>query len=98
MIRLGDVVKDCQFKKPDEIVKFLFLTHNQNPKVWEELLKSMKEGDRLIDILGYACLVEGNQHSEHFSKVYLDSVKPSNKAVDAVDKKANKKFQGQSKS
>ena len=33
MIRLSDVVKDCQFKKPDEIVKFLFLTHNQNPKV-----------------------------------------------------------------
>ena len=58
----------------------------------------MKEGDRLNDILGYACLVEGNQHSEHLSKVYLDSAKPSNKTVDAVDKKANKKFQGGSKS
>ena len=33
MIRLRDVVKDCQFEKPDKIVKFLFLTHNQNPKV-----------------------------------------------------------------
>ena len=98
MIRLHDVVKDCQFEKPDEIVKFLFLTHNQKPKVWEELLKSMKEGERLNDILGYAHLVEGNQHSEHLSKVYLDSVKPSNKTVDAVDKKANKKFQGGSKS
>ena len=98
MIRLRDVVKDCQFEKPDEIVKFLFLTHNQNPKVMEELLKSMKEGDGLNDILGYTCLVEGNQHSEHLSKVYLDSVKPSNKTVDAVDKKANKKFQGGSKS
>ena len=65
MIRLRDVVKDCQFKKPDEIVKFLFLTHNQNPKVREELLKSMKEGDGLNDILDYARLVEGNQHSEH---------------------------------
>ena len=50
MIRLCDVVKDCQFKKLDEIVKFL--THNQNPKVREELLKSMKEGDGLNDILG----------------------------------------------
>ena len=28
MIRLWDVVKDSQFKKLDEIVKFLFLTHN----------------------------------------------------------------------
>ena len=26
MIRLRDIVKDCQFEKPDEIVKFLFLT------------------------------------------------------------------------
>ena len=98
MIRLCDIVKDCQFKKPDEIVKFLFLTHNQNPKAREELLKSMKEGDGLNNILGYACLVEGNQHSEHLSKVYLDGVKPSNKTVEAVDKKANKKFQGGSKS
>ena len=52
MIRLRDVVKDCQFEKPDEIVKFLFLTHNQNPKVQKELLKSMKDTDGLNDILG----------------------------------------------
>ena len=45
MMRLRDVVKDCPFEKPDEIVKFLFLTHNQNPTVHEELLKSMKDGD-----------------------------------------------------
>ena len=57
----------------------------------------MKEGDGLNDILGYACLVEGNQHSEHLSKVYLDNVKPSNKTIEAVDKKGNKKFQGGSK-
>ena len=98
MIRLRDIVKDYQFEKPDEIVKFLFLTDNQNPKVREELLKSMKEGDGLSDTLGYAHLVEGNQHSEYLSKVYLDSVKPSSKTVDAVDKKASKKFQGGSKS
>ena len=58
----------------------------------------MKEGDGLNDKLGYAHLVEGHQHSEHLSKVYLDSVKPSNKTVDAVDKKAKRKFQGGSKS
>ena len=97
MIRLRDIVKNCQFEKPDEIVKFLFLTHNQNPKVREELLKPMKEGDGLNDILGYAHLVEGNQHSEHLSKMYLDSVKPSNKTIEAVDKKGNKKVQGGSR-
>ena len=47
MMRLRDVIKDCHFEKPDEIVKFLFLTHNQNPKVQEELLKSMKDNDGL---------------------------------------------------
>ena len=100
MVRLRDVVKDCQFEKPDEIVKFLFLTHNQNPKVQEELLKSMKDTDGLSDILGYARLVEGNQHSEHLSKVYLESVKTSNKGIEAIDKKSNnknKKFKGSSK-
>ena len=99
MIRLRDLVKDCQFEKPDEIVKFLFLTHNQNPKVWEELLKSMKDTDGLNDILNYARLVEGNQHSEHLSKVYLESVKTSNKGIEAVNMKnnKNKKFQGGSK-
>ena len=70
-------------------MKFLFLTHNQNPKVCEELLKSMKDGDGLNDVLGYARLVEGNQHSEHLSKLYLETVK-STKTVEAVDKKNGK--------
>ena len=100
MVRFRDVIDDCQFKKPDEIVKFLSLTHNQKPKVQEELLKSMKDTDGLNDILGYARLVERNQYSEHLSKVYLESVKTSNKGIEATDKKnniKNKKYQGGSK-
>ena len=50
----------------------------------------MKDGDGLNDILGYARLVEGNQHSEHLSKLYLETVK-STKTVEAVDKKEWKK-------
>ena len=59
----------------------------------------MKDTDGLNDILGYARLVEGKQHSEHLSKVYLESVKTSNKGIEAIDKKNNKnrKFQGGSK-
>ena len=58
----------------------------------------MKEGDGLNDILGYAHLVEGNQHSEHLCKVYLDTEKPSNKTVEVVDKRnKNKKSQGGSR-
>ena len=100
MIRLRDVIKDCQFEKPDEIVQFLFLMHNQNAKVREELLKSMEDTDQLYDILAYARLVEGNQHSKHLSKVYLERIKTSNKDIEAIDKKnnkKNKKFQGGSK-
>ena len=55
----------------------------------------MKDTDGLNDILGYARLVEGNLHSEHLGKVYQESVKTSNKGIEAVDKKnnKNKKFQ-----
>ena len=52
----------------------------------------MKEGDRLNDILGYAHLVDGNQKSEYLSEVYLDSVKPSNKTIEAVDKREIRSF------
>ena len=71
------------------------MTHNQNTHVCEELLKIMNDTDGLNDILGYACLVEGVQHSE--SKAYLDTVKILNSSVKVyaiVQKKNNhnKKF------
>ena len=71
--------------------------HNQNAHVREELLKSMKDSDGLNDILGYARLVEGMQHSESLSKAYLDTVKILNSSVKVnaiVQKKNNhnKKF------
>ena len=81
MVRLHECVRECSFEKPDEVVKFLFLTHNQNTHVHEELLKSMKDADGPNDILGYACLVEGTQHSESLSKAYLNTVKIPNSSV-----------------
>ena len=73
--------------------------HNKNARVHEELLKSMKDADGLNDILGYAHLVEGTQHSESLSKAYLDTVKIPNSSVkvDAIVQKKNKhnsKFHG----
>ena len=99
MVKLCKCVRECSFQKPDEVVKFLFLTHNQNAHVCEELLKSMKDPDGLNDILGYAHLVEGTQHSKSLSKAYLDTVKIPNSSVkvDAVVQKKNKhnsKFHG----
>ena len=59
----------------------------------------MKDSNGLNDILGYACLVEGTQHSESLLKVYLDTVKILNSSVkvDAIVQKKNKhnsKFPG----
>ena len=92
MVKLCECVRECSFEKPDEVVKFLFLTYNQNAHVHEELLKSMKDSNGLNDILGYAHLVEGTQHSESLSKVYLDTVNILNSAVKvyAVVQKKNK--------
>ena len=100
MVKLRECVKECSFEKPDEVVKFLFLTHNQNACVCEELLKSMKDSNGLNDILGYPHLVEGTQHVESLSKAYLDTIKISSVKVDAIVQKKNNhnsKFHGKHK-
>ena len=73
MIKLRDLIRECGFDHTveTEIVKFLFLTHNQNSCVHEKLLKNMKDGHSLNTILGYAKHVEGTQHSKNLSKAYL---------------------------
>ena len=105
MVKLCECVRECSFEKPDEVIKFLFLMHNQNARVCEELLKSMKDSDALNDILGYAHLVEGAQHSESLSKAYLDMhilnlIQISSVKVDAIVQKKNNhnnKFHGKRK-
>ena len=61
MVKLHDVVHECEFDHAveTEIVKFLFLTHNQNLCLREELLKCMKDADSLNTILGYSKHFEG---------------------------------------
>ena len=67
--RLKEIARDCSFMYVDEIICFLFLTHNQNTRVREELLKMMKTTDSLQDALQIACLAEGTMHSEELSKL-----------------------------
>ena len=61
----------------------------------------MKDLDALNDILGYACLVEGTQHSESLSRAYLDTVKINSAVkVDVIVQKKNNhnnKFHGKHK-
>ena len=39
-----------------------------------DITDELKDEDSLNTILGYAKHVEGTQHSEHLSKVYLDTI------------------------
>ena len=81
--KLNSVANDCNFTNKDEIVKFLYLTHNQNTRVREHLLKELTDTTSLADMLRMARVCEGTVHSEEISKQYLESVKTV-KQVDAI--------------
>ena len=57
--KLIDVSKDYNLDNPNELVKFLFLVHNQNARVRENLLKDMKPECTLQDCLRIAKLTAG---------------------------------------
>ena len=67
-------------------MKFLFLTHNNNTHVHEDLLKEMKEDTTLATMVNIAHVSEGTIHSEELSKQYLKTIKVSNKQIDSVHK------------
>ena len=73
--KLNSVANDCNFTNKDKIVKFLYLTHNQNTRVREHLLKELTDTTSLADMLRMAKVCEGTVHSEEISKQYLESVK-----------------------
>ena len=76
-------MNSLNFTNKDEIVKFLYLTHNQNTRVREHLLKELTDTTSLADILRMARVCEGTVHSGEISKQYLESVKIV-KQVDAI--------------
>ena len=84
------VAKECNFSSHDEVVKFLFLNHNNNTQVREDLLKEMKEDTTLATMLNIAWISEGTIHSEELSKQYLETIKVSNKQIDSVKKSRSK--------
>ena len=87
--KLNSVANDCNFTNKGEIVKFLYLTHNQNTRVHEHLLKELTDTTSLADMLRMARVCEGTVHSEEISKQYLESVKMV-KQVDAIHQCNNK--------
>ena len=81
--KLNSVGNDCNFINKEEIVKFPILTHNQNTRVREHLLKELTDTTSLADMLRMASVCEGTVHSEEISKQHLESVKTV-KQVDAI--------------
>ena len=87
--KLQQVVCECSFTNADEVVKFLFLTHNQDKHVHEDLLKQMKETTTLSDMVCIAKTTESMIHSETLSTQYLETVK-STKTIEAVKHEGSK--------
>ena len=77
------MANDCNFTNKEEIVKFLYLTHNQNTTVREHLLKELTDTTSLADMLRMTRVCEGTVHSEEISKQYLEFVKTV-KQVDGI--------------
>ena len=71
-------------------MKFLYLTHNQNTRVREHLLKELTDTTSLADMLRMAGVCEDTVNSEEISKQYLESVKIV-KQVDAIHQQNNSK-------
>ena len=90
------MANDCNFINKDEIVKFLYLTHNQNTRVCEHLLKELTDTTSLADMLRMARVCEGTVHSEEISKQYLESVKMV-KQVDAIHQHNHKRSRSNGK-
>ena len=84
------------FTNSDEVVKFLFLTHNQNSRVKDALLDKMKENCTLTECLVIAKTVLSTIKTEKLSKTFLQNVnKPETTDVDEMDRS---KRQNQSRS
>ena len=80
-----DVSKDCELDNPNELVKFLFVVHNQNSHVHENLLKEMKFDSTLQDCLHVAKLTEDTVHVEKLGHNFLANVEKHDQNVDAIN-------------
>ena len=78
--------KDCNLNNPNELVKFLFLVHNQNACARENLLKDMKPECTLQDCLQIAKLTDGTVHVKKRGQNFLANVDKYSQNVDAVNR------------
>ena len=87
MLKLKEIANDCSFTNSNEVVKFLFLTHNQNSRVKDALLDKMKGTSTLTECLTIAKTVESTIETEKLSKTFLQNVnKPESTEVDEINR------------
>ena len=74
MSKLHGIANSCSFENKDEIVKYLFIIHNTNDRVKDQLIKKMKTTDTLVDIVHLAKIVKSTFQTETLSKQLLQNV------------------------
>ena len=68
MSHLHTLAKDCGFTNEDEVVKFLFLIHNNHKPLQDQLLKDVTKDSSWTDCLQTARWVEAIIQSEKLAQ------------------------------
>ena len=85
MTRIRDLAKEGGFSNQQEIVKFLFIIHNNNTKVREYLIDKAEPSKSSYDFLVLAKTIVSQSQTESMSRKLLEKV--GNTPVAAVQRK-----------
>ena len=88
MARIKELAKEGGFTNQEEIIKFLFLIHNNNTKVREYLIDKAEPTKTSYDFLVLAKTIESQTQTESMSRKLLEKV--SNTPVAAVQRNRSK--------
>ena len=88
MTRIKELAKEGGFTNQEEIIKFLFLIHNNNTKVREYLIDKAEPTKTSYDFLVLAKTIESRTQTESMSRKLLEKV--SNTPVAAVQRNRSK--------
>ena len=88
MTRIKELAKEGGFTNQKEIIKFLFLIHNNNTKVREYLIDKAEPTKTSYDFLVLAKTIESQTQTESMSRKLLEKV--SNTPVAAVQRNRSK--------
>ena len=88
MTRIKELAKEGGFTNQEEIIRFLFLIHNNNTKVREYLIDKAEPTKTSYDFLVLAKTIESQTQTESMSRKLLEKV--SNTPVAAVQRNRSK--------